>query len=132
MRLNEIGNIVADSWKWLAMQYDYVELDEWVIMPNHIHGIIVVNDRCRGDLRIAPTGKRKPIGRLIGAFKTVSTKHINIMRGTPGIPVWQRNYYEHIIRNEDALNRIRQYITDNPMRWASDRENPEATTSGNT
>lgn len=123
MHLNYIGNIVADSWQWLALQYDYVELDEWMIMPNHIHGIIVVND-CRGDSRIAPTGKRKPIGRLIGAFKTVSTKHINIIRGTPGIPVWQRNYYEHIVRNDESLNRIREYIKNNPLQWKLDRENP--------
>lgn len=128
MRLNDTGKIVADSWRWLASQYDYVELDEWVVMPNHIHGIIVVNDR-RGDSRIAPTrtaptGKRKPIGRLIGAFKTVSTKHINIMRGTPGIPVWQRNYYEHIVRNDESLNRIREYIKNNPLQWKLDRENP--------
>lgn len=133
MRLNDAGKIVADSWQWLASQYDYIELDEWVIMPNHIHGIIVVNER-RGDSRIAPTqiaptqtgptGKRKPIGRLIGAFKTVSTKHINIMRGMAGIPVWQRNYYEHIIRNDESLNRIREYIANNPLQWALDRDNP--------
>jgi len=129
MRLNDTGKIVADSWLWLASQYDYVELDEWVVMPNHIHGIIIVNDcrgdsHCRGDSRIAPTEKRKPIGRLIGAFKTVSTKHINIMRGTPGIPVWQRNYYEHIIRNDTSLNRIRAYIVNNPIQWELDMENP--------
>ncbi|HPO65480.1 MAG TPA: transposase [Bacteroidales bacterium] len=122
MRLNDTGKIVADSWRWLASQYDYVELDEWVVMPNHIHGIIIVHD-CRGDSRITPTEKRKPIGRLIGAFKTVSTKHINIMRGTPGIPVWQRNYYEHIIRNDTSLNRIRAYIVNNPIQWELDMEN---------
>jgi REP element-mobilizing transposase RayT len=68
--------------------------------------------------------KRKPIGRLIGAFKTVSTKHINEYRGTTGAVVWQRNYYEHIIRDEAALNRIRAYIANNPLQWALDRENP--------
>ena len=135
MRLNEIGNIVADSWRWLALQYDYVELDEWMIMPNHLHGIVVIIDDDdgggRGGSRTAPTGdprnatpKRKPIGGLIGAFKTVSTKHINIMRGTPGMPVWQRNYYEHIIRNEESMNRIREYIVNNPLQWQLDRENP--------
>jgi len=81
-----------------------------------------VDDDGRGGLRTAPTAmqtapavKRKPIGRLIGAFKTVSTKRINEHRGTPNAPVWQRNYYEHIIRNEESLNRIRQYIADNPL-----------------
>jgi len=136
MRLNDAGRVVADSWQWLESQYDYVELDEWMVMPNHIHGIIVITDDndnggCRGGSRTAPTGdarnatpKRKPIGRLIGAFKTVSTKRINELRGTPGISVWQRNYYEHIIRNNDELNRIRDYIANNPKQWEIDQENP--------
>ena len=64
---------------------------------------------------------RKPLGRLVGAFKTVSTKQINIIRGTPGVPVWQRNYYEHIIRDERSLHRIRKYILNNPSCWVSDR-----------
>jgi REP element-mobilizing transposase RayT len=66
------------------------------------------------------------MGRLVGAFKTVSTKHINEHRGTPGVPVWQRNYYEHIIRNDPSLQRIRAYIANNPLRWHRDRENPAA------
>jgi len=79
----------------------------------------------RGGSRTAPTmGKRKPIGRLIGAFKTVSTKCINQMRNTSGMTVWQRNYYEHIIRDETSMHRIREYIIDNPSQWEFDRENP--------
>jgi hypothetical protein len=68
--------------------------------------------------------KRKPIGRLIGAFKTVSTKRINELCGTKGKTVWQRNYYEHIIRDDESLDKIREYITNNPMQWEYDRENP--------
>jgi hypothetical protein len=68
----------------------------------------------------------KPLGRLVGAFKTVSAKRINEIRGTPGSPVWQRNYYEHIIRNETELEEIRQYILQNPLRWDDDPENVEA------
>jgi len=67
--------------------------------------------------------KRKPLGRLIGAFKTVSTKQINILRGMSGTPVWQRNYYDHVIRNEKSLHQIRQYILDNPSQWETDPEN---------
>jgi REP element-mobilizing transposase RayT len=66
------------------------------------------------------------LGRLIGAFKTVSTKRINEIRQTPGLPFWQRNYWEHIIRNEAALNRIRQYIQTNPARWLADQLHPNA------
>ena len=80
----------------------------------------------RGDSRIAPTGsvKRKPLGRLIGAFKTVSTKQINLLRDAEGQVVWQRNYYERIIRDEREMNRIHRYIESNPSMWADDDENP--------
>jgi REP element-mobilizing transposase RayT len=137
MHQNEFGNVVADCWKWLGEQYSYVVLDEWVIMPNHFHGILeITNDTCRnepgigsGGSRTATTAepttaaiqvKRKPLGRLIGAFKTVSTKQINIIRHTPGAKLWQRNYYEHIIRTNADLERIRNYICQNPKNWQSD------------
>jgi REP element-mobilizing transposase RayT len=148
MQTNETGQIVSDSWQWLEKQYDHVELDEWIIMPNHVHGIILItnddtNDDdsvCRGGSRTAlseqdnshgnegsPTAlsaKRKPIGRLIGAFKTVSTKHMNELRHTPGKKLWQRNYWEHIVRNESELNRIREYIYNNPKQWELDKLYP--------
>ena len=116
--LNQYGQIVADAWLWLAQQYPYVIIDAWVVMPNHFHGILVIGDDDRGGSRSAPT--RKPLGRLIGAFKTVSTKQINHLRDTSGTVVWQRNYYEHIIRNEDRLHEIRHYIETNPARWTED------------
>ena len=94
---------------------------------NQLHGIIIPTwSDGRGGSRTAPTENRKPIGRLIGAFKTVSTKRLNAIRNTPGVSVWQRNYYEHIIRSEESLARIRQYIIDNPARWEEDYENPQA------
>ena len=120
VELNGYGLIVAECWRWLPEHHPHVELDEWVVMPNHFHGIIVINNACRGGSRTAPTdiagggSSRKPLGRLIGAFKTVSTKKINQVRGTPGETIWKRNYYEHIIRNEESLRTIRQYIVDNP------------------
>jgi REP element-mobilizing transposase RayT len=99
MRLNKYGRLVAETWIWLAQRYAYVELDEYVIMPNHLHGIIVISQERRGGSRTAPTTtvsttviRRKPLGQLIGAFKTVSTKRINQGRGTPGTRLWQRNY----------------------------------------
>jgi len=123
MRLNDMGRMVADTWEWLAEQYDHVTLDEWVIMPNHVHGLIVLTDDCRGGSRTAPTGKRKPVGRLIGAFKTVSTKRINELRQTPGDKLWQRNFWEHIVRDESEWHRIREYIQDNPAQWKQDQLN---------
>ncbi|MBI4333847.1 MAG: transposase [Chloroflexi bacterium] len=130
MILNEFGALVASSWQWLATQYSYVLLDEWVVMPNHLHGILVITDRdagaspAAGASRSAPTGKIKSLGSLIGAFKTVSTKHINKMRKTPGATIWQRNYYEHIVRDEDEMAKIREYIANNPARWGEDKYNP--------
>jgi putative transposase len=132
MQANTYGEIVKENWRWLAEQYPYVILDEWIVMPNHFHGILCItnSDRGvgpriatnRGSSRTAPIAKRKPLGRLIGAFKTVSTKYINELRNTPGVRFWQRNYYEHIVRNERELNNIRQYIVNNPLHWEFDTE----------
>ncbi|WP_019504434.1 transposase [Pleurocapsa sp. PCC 7319] len=131
MQLNQYGEIVAETYQSLSFRYSYINLDEWIIMPNHFHGIIVLTDKpCRGVSRNAPTPpinskpKRKPLGRLIGAFKTVSTKKINLIRNAPGSSVWQRNYYEHIIRNQKSLNNIRQYIINNPISWNVDQLHP--------
>ena len=132
MILNQYGAIIADTYRWLCQHYPYFYTDEWVVMPNHFHAIMVItNEPCRGGSRTAPTinhrnptTKRKPLGRLIGAFKTVSTKKINILRNAPGTKLWQRNYYEHIIRNSDAMDKIRQYISNNPLSWQIDQLHP--------
>jgi len=132
MRLNELGEIVRDEWLKTAQLRPRVVLDAFVVMPNHIHGIIVLVDR-RGTLQRAPTtferfGKptSDSIPTIVRLFKSAAARRINERRGTPGAPVWQRNYYEHIIRSEDSLVRIREYIAENPLRWHLDRENPQA------
>lgn len=71
------------------------------------------------------TTKRHGLSEIVRQFKTFSARHINDLRGTPGIPLWQRNYYEHIIRNDGELDRIRQYIHDNPANWTEDEDNPD-------
>jgi len=125
MKLNDFGKIVSEKWQWLETQYEYVELGAWVIMPNHHYGILVIHDDGRGGSRSAPTPiKHKPLGGLIGAFKTVSTKQINLLRDTEGQVVWQRNYYEHIIRDEPEMDKTTRYIESNPLRWVDDDENP--------
>jgi REP element-mobilizing transposase RayT len=127
MLLNDVGKIAADKWQWLETQYEYVELGAWIVMPNHFHGILIIHEHSRGGSRSAPTTtpiKRKPLGGLIGAFKMVSTKHINLLRNTEGQVVWQRNHYEHIIRNDDDHDRIHRYIESNPLNWMDDDENP--------
>ena len=161
MRLNEYGEIVRAEWFQTAVVRPYVVLhpDEFVVMPNHVHGIIwiVDADSDGGATRVGATRGGDPrggnprggdprggdpagrpyhhphpprgpdagsIGAIIGQFKSITTKRINALRDTPGAPVWQRNYYEHIIRYDDALVRIRAYIQSNPHRWADDQENP--------
>jgi REP element-mobilizing transposase RayT len=132
MDANGLGAAVDEAWQWLSSQYPYVVLDEWCLMPNHLHGILVLTGG-RGGSRTAPTPEStsesatettiKPVGRLIGAFKTVSTKRINQLRDTPGDVVWQRNYWEHIIRTDDELDRVRAYISNNSVNWTADSLN---------
>jgi len=107
-------------------------MDAYVVMPNHVHGIVVfVRGGRRGVWPYAPTSQslfRSPshtIGAVVRGFKGAVTKRLNQIRGTPGAPFWERNYYEHIIRGGDGLNRIRQYIEENPARWAEDENNPD-------
>jgi len=129
MMLNEYGRIVMREWSKTDKIRTDVQLDNFVVMPNHIHGIIVI---CRGVLQYAPTeytpSSFKPpsqtIGAIVRGFKSAVAKQINRLRNTLGAPVWQRNYYEHIIRNEKELNHLREYIINNPLQWELDRENP--------
>jgi REP element-mobilizing transposase RayT len=114
--LSQEGVMVAEAWNWLAEQYPYVHLDAWVLMPNHLHGVILIDHQINGP--------HKSLGQLIGAFKTVSTKKVNLYNATPAEKLWQRNYYEHIVRSERALDNIRAYIANNPANWSSDSENP--------
>ena len=117
MLLNALGQSIANVWGWLAMRHPYLELDEYVVMPNHLHGIVIIVDN--GEIR-------KPLGQLIGAFKTITTKKINLAQGTPGQMLWQRNFYERVIRNIQEMERAREYIVNNPMGWKVDKENPNA------
>ena len=125
IQLNESGSTIAATWQWLSEQYPYIKLDACVVMPNHFHGILFLFNYSKGGSRTAPTPTRhKPLGRLIGAFKTVSTKRFNEIHGTPAQQLWQRNYYEHVIRNETDLEEIREYIQTNPLRWLEDENHP--------
>jgi REP element-mobilizing transposase RayT len=132
MRLNDFGKIVQEEWLQTARVRPNVELGEYVVMPNHLHGIIVINNTIvvGANRRFAPTKHpRAPIPNSIGAimmqFKSIVTKRINAVRGTQGAPVWQRNYHERIVRNDDDLDRICTYIINNPFNWESDDENPK-------
>lgn len=127
MTLNEYGMIIEKEWLRTEKMRSNIQMDKYIVMPNHFHGIIIIN--CRGTLQRTPTKEQfgRPISNsiptIIRLFKSTTTKQINQIRKTPGIPVWQRNYYDHIIRNEKELHNIRRYIEENPILWEYDREN---------
>lgn len=118
MILNERGAIAAECWMWLGQHHARVELDEWIVMPNHLHGIVVIHDRTSGAEAWPSECARKPLGRLIGAFKTVSSKQINLLQGTPGTRIWQRDFHDRIVRDASRLEFIRRYIQSNPKHWS--------------
>jgi putative transposase len=140
MRLNGAGQMLAEVWADIPVQFPDVEIDAFVVMPNHIHGIIVLPDRetpgsppirdaANSGRPLAIARPAATLGDVVGAFKSAVT--VEYVRGvkTNAWPkfrkrLWQRNYYEHVIRNEMALNRVRRYIDENPARWALDDDNP--------
>ncbi len=180
VRLSRTGRIVQECWAAIPDHFDGVQLDEFVVMPNHLHGIIIIEEEnaptpvasvgathasplpaaegdgaLAGDACVAPTDRRQHIliardgtlgaaplqaptrqargpaphslASIVGSFKSASAKRINEARNTRGVHVWQRNYYEHTIRNEPAFHHIQEYIINNPCQWEFDRENPAVT-----
>ena len=149
MRLNGLGTMVQTVWEELPGHYLSVQCGAFVVMPNHIHGIITLADNgasgksdvgaglkpargvavgpnsARAGLKPAPT-----LSEVVRAFKTFSARRVNEIRNTAGLPLWQRNYYEHVVRTEDELHRIREYIANNPLQWELDRENPSRISDG--
>ena len=133
MILSEAGEMIEKWWMEIRNKFKNIEMDEFVIMPNHFHGIVVM---VGADLSVCPNMSSEHIGsplhKIVQWFKTMTTneyiRNVSINRWKP-FPrrLWQRNYYEHVIRNEDKLKKIRQYIQFNPLKWHLDRENPERT-----
>jgi len=118
--------IAENAWRYIPRQPHarHVKLDEWILMPNHLHGIVVLTEQKRVAViepKAGPLSGSLP--SIVGNYKSLLTRRINNVRRTPGGKVWQRGYYERIVRNERELNAIRQYIKANPARWAEDREN---------
>lgn len=159
MQLSRFGKIVSYAWLDLPKHYPHVVLDEFCIMPNHVHFVVVLTDngsdesfrlskvslpaRRDGSCEITKTSSptsiplpetslpaqethpdtRHPLSEVIRAFKSFSAKRINALRKTTYSPFWQKNYYEHIIRNDRAWNAIVWYIINNPLHWQLDRDN---------
>lgn len=130
--LSNLGKIVERIWSAIPEHHKVAGLDEFVVMPNHIHGIIIIKNReinnSRGIACNAPTRNfiKQPAGSLatiVGSFKSEVSKLIHRLKGWENF-FWQRNYYEHVVCNEKELEQIRNYIISNPTTWHDDPENP--------
>ncbi len=143
INLNEYGKIVFNMWNYLPNYFQDVEIDAGVIMPNHFHGIILITDKCRGLVskpfiskpiiskplsdqksNVPFYQKKTRLGTVIAYFKYQTTKLINQKRDLAGVKFWQKNYYEHIIRNQKSLEMLREYIVNNPQSWEIDQLHP--------
>jgi len=122
VQLSAAGKMVAESWIGQRVSYKGITTDRFVVMPNHLHGILVLDGTPPGDLR-------RSLPEVIQRFKALTTTRYVVGVKTSDWPrfdgrLWHRGYYEHVIRNDADLDRIRQYVSDNPARWAKERESP--------
>jgi REP element-mobilizing transposase RayT len=138
MMLNDAGIMVEKYWNEIPQHFTHVTLDEHAVMPNHFHGIIFIVgagssrpvqpgssrlmllDKCEDCGKEGREDRAPTVGNIVAYFKYQSTKHINVMRNGGFQKLWQRNYYERVIRNEKELFETRQYIINNPMNWELD------------
>ena len=138
MQLNAVGQVVLDAWAALPARFPDVQLDAFVVMPNHVHGILCIDHDvgavlappAPGAASGAPTlpaagaaSGASTLGEIMRAFKSLSAIAANRILGRSGVPFWQRNYYEHIVRNDHDLDEIREYIVGNPVNWEKDENN---------
>lgn len=143
--LSPVGKIVREEWLRSPSLQIEIRLDEFVVMPNHLHGIVFIeakDDRltderlsiqkkaeshCRARLQNEAVKHRGPrsLASFISSFKAYTARQANILLNTPGSRLWQPDYYEHVIRDDDDLRNIRQYIVNNPLQWELDKENPD-------
>lgn len=136
MILNDFGRIVLREWNRSSSIRTEIELDAFIIMPNHIHGIVFIHPvgacgctpeaECpdKSGVPIPPGVPKRSLSSFVLGFKTAVTIQINTLRRTPGKPFWQRNFHEHVIREEGTLYQCRTYIEQNPLKWTIDKENP--------
>ena len=137
MGLNALGQIVQEEWLRTPQIRSEIELDEFVIMPNHFHAIVIITAvgahgvrplnvagvETRAHRRAPLHRSPRTLGSLMAGFKSACTRRINRFFGNTGTSVWQRNYYEHVIRKDEELDSVRQYIVTNPLYWQFDRYN---------
>ena len=129
VQLSQYGEIADACWQAIPDHFEHVEIDAFVVMPNHIHGIVCIANRDPGKA-LASSSEHigKPVSgsipTIVRSYKAAITKGVNQLQDRPSAPFWQRNYYERIIRDELSLQRIREYIANNPCRWEQDQLHP--------
>ncbi len=122
MRLNELGLLVEEEWTRTAIIRPTVDVDLYVVMPNHFHGLLWISERkSEQNPEYTATIRSNSLGSIIAQFKSIVTKRSRGISSAASSPIWKRNYYDHIVRNERSLERIRKYILENPARWSDDR-----------
>ena len=138
MRLNAAGELATKLWSDIPTRFPETDLDLFIVMPNHVHGITVLPERLVGAPLVGARSQKTAVpavGTIVGAFKSIfALKYIRGVKENDWQPfhrsVWQRNYYEHVIRDEADLGRVRRYIDENPLRWDFDDENPQRVAAG--
>jgi putative transposase len=132
MLLNQYGKIADQCWQAIPQHVTNTLLGEYIIMPNHIHGTIIITEPSLGTRHAVSLPSRKLFGKpqsgslstIVRSYKSAVTKQINVVRAKNEPAIWQSRFYEHVIRNDKSYNRIRRYILDNPLYWPQDDENP--------
>ncbi len=128
--LSPLGLIVQEEWLRSRLVRSNVTHDEYAVMPNHVHGILILREPVGATRRVAPTTRPHSgplpgsLAAIIAQFKGQSARRINVLRGTPASRVGQCGFFDHVIRDEQGLLRVREYLLHNPLRWALDKENP--------
>jgi len=134
--LSVAGEVVESGWRAIPRFSPDVGLDLFVVMPNHVHGILVLGEGFREkhspEANASPLHRFRPkgtqggsISAIVQTFKATTTRRVRSLPGLMGLRLWQRGFYDHVIRDDEELNRLRYYIEENPLRWGLDEENPQ-------
>ncbi len=120
MILNKFGEIAKSFWMEIPRHFKNVALDEFIVMPNHVHGILIIVGNAY--MRSLQNRTKMLLSRIIQQYKSSVTREINLLQNDFYFQ-WHKSFYDHIIRNDKTLNNIREYITNNPLKWEFDIEN---------
>jgi len=128
MHLNEFGEIARNFWAGIMIHFKCVGIDEFSVMPNHVHGILIIEEVGNAYMRSLQDRTKMLLSKIIQQYKASVTRKINSLQHDFHFG-WQKSFYDHIIRNEESLNNIRHYIRHNPLKWESDIENIDRSSS---